>query len=418
MDIDTHAQLETKSGIPLDMVVTHADMMRAFEAYKETNDQLMALEQKRGGDVVVEEKLARINATLDGQARRLDDIALKGARPAFGGDRAAVRSQSAIEHKAAFDSYVRAGATDGLRALETKAMTIGSNPDGGYLVPPEIETHIGERLTAISPIRSIAGVRTISGNVYKKPFMLTGPAVGWVGETDARPQTASPTLDSLSFPAMELYAMPAATATLLEDAAVNIDQWLAQEVEQVFAVQEGTAFVTGDGVNKPKGFLSYTTVANASWTWGNVGYIASGAAGAFAASNPSDVLIDLVYAVKAGYRQNGVFVMNRKTQATVRKFKDSTGAYLWQPPAIAGGKASLMTFPVIEAEDMPDVAANSLSIAFGDFNRGYLVVDRAGVSVLRDPYMAKPYVLFYTTKRVGGGVQDFDAIKLLKMAVS
>jgi HK97 family phage major capsid protein len=210
----------------------------------------------------------------------------------------------------------------------------------------------------------------------------------------------------------------AATATLLEDAAVNIDQWLAQEVEQVFAVQEGTAFVTGDGVNKPKGFLSYTTVANASWTWGNVGYIASGAAGAFAASNPSDVLIDLVYAVKAGYRQNGVFVMNRKTQATVRKFKDSTGAYLWQPPAIAGGKASLMTFPVIEAEDMPDVAANSLSIAFGDFNRGYLVVDRAGVSVLRDPYMAKPYVLFYTTKRVGGGVQDFDAIKLLKMAVS
>src|SRR6185437_328660 len=178
---------------------------------------------------------------------------------------------------------------------------------------------------------------------------------------------------------MELYAQPAATATLLEDSAVNIDQWIAQEVEQVFAQQEGAAFVAGDGNNKPKGFLSYTTVDNGSWSWGNIGYVASGAAGAFAATSPSDELVDLDYAVKAGYRQNGVFVMNRRTQAAVRKFKDSTGHYLWQPPAVAGGKASLMTFPVVEAEDMPDIAANSLSIAFGDFNRGYLVVDRAGV---------------------------------------
>jgi HK97 family phage major capsid protein len=306
----------------------------------------------------------------------------------------------------------------GLRALETKAMSVGSNPDGGYTVPVEIETMIGERLNAISPIRQIAGVREISGNVYKKPFMTTGPAVGWVGETDARTQTATSTLDALSFPAMELYAMPAATATLLEDSAVNIDQWLAGEVEQVFAQQEGAPFVNGDGTNKPKGFLQYTTVANASWAWGNVGYIASGAAGAFPASNPSDVLVDLIYAVKAGYRQNGVFVMNRKTQAAIRKFKDGQGNYLWQPPAQADGRATLMTFPIVEAEDMPDIAANSLSIAFGDFKRGYLIVDRQGVRVLRDPFTAKPYVLFYTTKRVGGGVQDFDAIKLMKFAAS
>lgn len=418
MDIETHNELETKAGIPSDALVTHAEMMRAFEAYKETNDQRLALDAKRAGDVLVEEKLARIDRTIDTHGRRLDDITLKGSRPALGGDRQAVRSQSALEHKAAFDSYVRSGETAGLRALEVKALSAGSNPDGGYLVPPEVETQIGQRLTAISPIRAIAGVPTISGNVYKKPFMTAGPAVGWVGETDARTQTASPTLDELSFPAMELYAMPAATATLLEDAAVNIDQWLAQEVEQVFAAQEGTAFVTGDGSNKPKGFLNYTAVANASWSWGNIGYIASGAAGAFPSSNPSDVLVDLVYAVNAGYRQNAVFVMNRKTQSAIRKFKDSTGNYLWQPPAQAGGKASLMTFAVIEAEDMPDIAANSLSIAFGDFNRGYLVVDRAGVTVLRDPYTAKPYVLFYTTKRVGGGVQDFDAIKVMKFSAS
>jgi HK97 family phage major capsid protein len=416
MDIDSANDLETKAGIPLDAMVTHADMMHAFDAFKETNDRRLALEQKRAGDVLVEEKLARIDAAIDSQARRLDDIALKGARPALGGERR--NSASAIEHKAAFDAYVRNGEAAGLRALEVKALSAGSNPDGGYLVPPEVETQIGQGLKSISPIRGIAGVRTISGNVYKKPFMTAGPAVGWVGETDARTQTASPTLDELSFPAMELYAMPAATATLLEDAAVNIDQWLAQEVEQVFAAQEGTAFVTGDGSNKPKGFLSYTAVAQASWSWGNIGYIASGAAGAFPSSNPSDVLVDLVYAVKAGYRQNGVFVMNRKTQSAIRKFKDSTGNYLWQPPAQAGGKASLMTFPVIEAEDMPDIAANSLSIAFGDFSRGYLIVDRAGVTVLRDPYTAKPYVLFYTTKRVGGGVQDFDAIKVMKMAAS
>ena len=343
---------------------------------------------------------------------------MKSARPAFGAEQKAARSAYATERRQAFDAYMRGGDAAGLATLEAKAMSIGSNADGGYTVPVELEHEIGKRLTAISPIRSIAGVRTISGNVYKKPFMTAGPAVGWVGETDARTQTASPTLDQLSFPAMELYAMPAATSTLLEDSAVNIDEWLAQEVEAVFAAQEGTAFVTGDGSNKPKGFLAYDTVANASWSWGNLGFIASGAAGAFTGSHPSDALVDLIYALKAGYRQNANFLMNRKTQSAIRKFKDSAGQYLWQPPAVAGGRASLMTFPVVEAEDMPDIAAGSLSIAFGDFGRGYLIVDRAGVSVLRDPYSAKPYVLFYTTKRVGGGVQDFDAIKLMKFAAS
>jgi len=417
MEIATRTELETKAGVPQDAVVTHGELMRAFEAFKETNDELDA---KAAGDGMLEQKLARIDAALDAQTRRLDEMTLKSARPALGREPGfeRVRNTNMLEHKQAFEAYMRAGEATGLRALELKAMSVGSNADGGYLVPPEVETQIGERLTAISPIRAIAGVRTISGNVYKKPFMTAGPAVGWVGETDARTQTGSPTLDELSFPAMELYAMPAATATLLEDSAVNIDQWLAQEVEQVFAAQEGTAFVTGDGNNKPKGFLAYTTVDDASWSWGNIGYIASGAAGAFPSSNPSDVLVDLIYAVKAGYRQNANFVMNRKTQSAIRKFKDTTGNYLWQPPAVAGGKATLLSFPVIEAEDMPDIAANSLSIAFGDFNRGYLVVDRAGVSVLRDPYTAKPYVLFYTTKRVGGGVQDFEAIKLMKFAAS
>jgi HK97 family phage major capsid protein len=410
-----HSELETKAGMPAEALVTHAEMLRAFEEFKSANDER---EGARRADVLLEEKVARIDAALDQQARRLDEIVLKSARPQLGAQLEAARTQSQLEHKAAFEAYVRSGESAGLRALEVKAMTVGSNPDGGYLVPAEVEHEIGRRLATISPIRSIAGIREISGNVYKKPFMTAGPASGWVGEEDARAQTTGPTLAELSFPAMELYAMPAATSALLEDAAVNIDDWIAQEVEQVFAQQEGTAFVTGDGNDKPKGFLGYTAVANASWSWGNIGYVATGEAGAFPATDPSDTLIDLVYALKAGYRQNGSFVMNRKTQSTIRKFKDESGAYLWQPPSAAGGRATLITFPVIEAEDMPDIGANSYSVAFGDFRRGYLVVDRQGVRVLRDPYSAKPYVLFYTTKRVGGGVQDFDAIKLLKFAAS
>ena len=210
--------------------------------------------------------------------------------------------------------------------------------------------------------------------------------------------------------------MPAATQTLLDDAVVNIDDWLAGEVETAFAEQEGVAFVTGNGVSRPRGFLSYDAVANAAFVPGKLGFVTTGAAGAFPATNPADVLFDLVYALRAGYRQNAGFVMSRRTQSTIRKFKDSDGNYLWQPPLAADRAATLIGFPVTEAEAMPDLDTGSLSIAFGDFRRGYLVVDRIGLRVLRDPYSAKPYVLFYTTKRVGGGVQDFDAIKLLKFA--
>jgi len=267
-------------------------------------------------------------------------------------------------------------------------------------------------------MRALATVRQVSGAVLKKPFALAGLSTGWVAETAARPQTNTPQLAEMSFPTMELYAMPAATQGLLDDSAVDIEAWIAAEVDVAFAEQEGTAFISGDGVNKPKGVLAYETVANASYAWGKIGYLATGAAGAFASTGPLDVLIDTIYSLKAGHRQNGRFLMNRKTQASLRRFKDTTGNYIWQPPASAGQAAALMGFPVAEAEDMPDVAANSMAIAFGDFRAGYLVVDRTGIRILRDPYSAKPYVLFYTTKRVGGGVQNFEAIKLVKFAAS
>ncbi len=404
-------------AVPENLDAAFDDFMEAFEAFKDVNDRrLDEIERKLTADVVTRDKMDRINRTMDEQKKALDQLVLKKARPVLGSPDGP--SPEAAEHKAAFDAYIRRGDEAGLRELEAKAFSAGTGADGGYLVPPETDTEIGRRLSVASPIRALATVRQVSGAVLKKPFSPAGLTSGWVAETASRPQTATPLLSELSFPTMELYAMPAATQALLDDAAVDIEAWISGEVDIVFAEQEGTAFTSGDGTNKPKGILSYTTVAEAGWTWGNIGYIASGAAGAFKSTGPSDALIDTIYAVKAGHRQNANFLMNRKTQGEIRKFKDADGNYLWRPPASAGQPASLMGFPIAEAEDMPDIGANSLSIAFGDFRAGYLVVDRMGVRVLRDPYSAKPYVLFYTTKRVGGGVQNFEAIKLMKFAVS
>ncbi|MFU0506649.1 phage major capsid protein [Pseudaminobacter sp. NGMCC 1.201702] len=408
-----HSVLETKStgGEHLDLADAFSDFMTTFEAFKDSNDERLTQLERRSADVVTTEKVERISRTLDEQKRVIDNLSLKKIRPPLG--REGARGQL-NEHKSAFEAYIRSGDDRHLRALDTKAMSYGSGQDGGYLVPDETEAEIGKRLAALSPIRSISSVRQVSAAVLKKPFAISGPAVGWVGETAPRPQTATPALAELQFPTMELYAMPAATTTLLEDAVVDLDQWISGEVETAFAEQEGAAFVSGDGVNKPKGFLDYAKVAEAGWTWEKIGYVLTGKADALPDANPSDVLIDTIYALKAGYRQNANWVMNRKTQTSIRKLKDADGNYLWQPPAAPGQRAMLMGFPLVEAEDMPDGGADATPIAFGDFGRGYLVVDRTGVRVLRDPYSAKPYVLFYTTKRVGGGVQDFDAIKLLK----
>jgi HK97 family phage major capsid protein len=410
--------IETKSAG--DDIVT--ELHRAFSAFKEANDERLAqIEARMNADVVTCEKVARIDEALDETKSRLDRIALTLARPRLGGITDPGVDHGLSEHKSAFNHYMRSGEAHGLKLLETKAtktMSRASGPDGGYLVPVPAEQEILRRLAKISPIRSIASVQTISTQSLRRAFSTTGPSTGWVAEADPRPQTANQQLADMSFPAMELYAMPAATQGLLDDAAVDIEQWIAEEVQTAFAEQEGAAFVAGDGNNKPKGFLSYATVADANWTWGNIGYVATGVAGGFATTNPSDTLFGLVYALRAGYRQNGRFIMGRRTQSLIRQFKNTTGGYLWAPPATADGAATLMNFPLVEAEDMPDPAANSLSVAFGDFERGYVVVDRIGIRVLRDPYSAKPYVLFYTTKRVGGGVQNFEAIKLLKFGLT
>ncbi len=403
--------------VPEDMDAAFDDFMGAFESFKEANDRhLEELSKKMSSDVLTEDKLERINKAMDEQKRVLDHLALKNARPALG--RSSGNVLDAIGHKQAFENYIRRGDEAGLRQMEAKALSASTNADGGYTVPEEIDNEIGRRLAAISPIRALATVRQVSSNVLKKPFAVDGMTTGWVAETGARAETGTPQLSELTFPVMELYAMPAATPTLLEDSAVDIEAWIAGEVDIAFAEQEGSAFINGDGVNKPTGILNYATVAEDSWTWGKLGYVATSAAGDFAATGPSDTIVDAIYSLKAGYRQNATILMNRKTQGDIRKFKDADGNYLWLPPTGPGQAASLMGYPVMESEDMPDAAADSMSIAVGDFRSGYLVVDRTGVQVLRDPYSAKPYVLFYTTKRVGGGVQNFEAIKLVKFGNS
>lgn len=408
-------ELETKAvDSGLEVKQAFEDFLAGFEAFKQGNDERLKGLERRSADVLADEKVARIDAHLTETKQKIDQLMLAQGRPLLSGERGAF-DPTATERKARFDRYVRKG--DG-GDLEVKALSEGSNADGGYTVPLEIERTIDRVLSQASPIRAIAGVRAIGGGTYRKPITTAGAASGWVGETGAISQTGTPALAALDFPAMELYAMPAATQTLLDDSQVDIEQWLADEVQIVFAEQEGAAFVNGDGSNKPKGFLHYTNVADVSWSWGNIGYVASGADGAFADDDPADALLTLAYAPKQGYRANGRWVMNRKSESAIRKFKDSQGNYIWQPGTAAGQPATIFGYPVTEAEDMPDIASGSFSVAFGDFARGYLIVDRVGIRVLRDPYSAKPYVLFYTTKRVGGGIQNFEAIKLMKFAAS
>jgi len=406
-------ELESKAVATPEIKDAFDEFLRAFEAFKSANDERLSELEARGADPVTEDKVARINRTLDEQKRVIDELTLAAARPAIGSERK-TSSAAARETKAAFERYIRKGDAGGL--LEMKAMSAGSSVDGGYTVPLEIEQTIGRVLQKASPMRAIAGIRQIGSNVYRKPIATAGAATGWVAETDTRPQTNAPTLAAIDFPTMELYAMPAATQTLLDDSQVDLEAWLASEVQIVFAEQEGAAFISGNGTTQPKGFLTETTVADSSWAWTKLGFIGTGVAGGFPATDPTDALVSLAYAPKQAYRAGGTWMMNRKTESLIRAFKDSQHNYIWQPGASAGQPPTLLGYPVAEADDMPDIAANSFSIAFGDFARGYLIVDRVGVNVLRDPYSAKPYVLFYTTKRVGGAVQNYEAIKLLKFA--
>ncbi len=389
------------------------EMMSAFEAYKAMNDARLAAIEGHRPDPLHDQTLARIDAALDSAQAKADRALAVAQRPLRGGDEtksAPVRTA----HGEAFSRYLRTGLESGLelKGVAEDLTTTG----GGWIAPPEVEHSITLRIRHSSPLRDICTVQTVSSAIYRKVFSIQGAASGWAAETAPRLETLPPVLTNLDIPCFDLYAVPAASQQLLNDALVDIEAWLALECEDAFALQETQAFINGTGVTQPKGLLAAPVAADgATLPWGTLGYIASGAAGAIATLDP---IMDLTYAPRVQFRPNARFILNKKTTAQLRKIKDTIGDYIWQPPTVAGGPATLVGYPITEVETMPDPAANSLSIAFGDFEKGYLIVDRAGINVLRDPYLSKPNVLFYTTKRVGGAVQIADAIKLMKFAAS
>lgn len=361
-----------------------------------------------GRQDAAEEALDALRSDVEEVKMRLDRVSrAAAARPVLQG-----AGGASPEVKGFVDGYLRHG-----REAELKSVSGAVPGDGGYAVPREIDALIAARLKDISPIRAIAQVVQTGSAGYRKLVTTGGTASGWVSETAARPATATPNFAEIAPPSGELYANPAASQAMLDDAAFDLEGWLASEIAMEFARAEGAAFVGGSGTNQPKGFLSApsSTADDAARAFGTLQFLGSGNAAGFG-SQPELKLIDLVHTLKAGHRQGASWVMNSATLAEVRKFKTSDGAFLWQPGMTEGQPDRLLGYPVVEAEDMPDIAANAFPIAFGNFRAGYLIAERSATSILRDPFTNKPFVHFYATKRIGGQVLDSDAIKLLKIA--
>ncbi|WP_421839748.1 phage major capsid protein [Novosphingobium sp.] len=342
---------------------------------------------------------------------RLDKVNRAAVRPVIG-SAADGALDASPELKGFVDGYLRMG-----RETELKGFSIASPADGGFTVPRAIDTEIARRLLKMSPVRSVANVVQTSTSGFRRLISIGGTASGWASETGARTETASPKFAEIVPPLGELYANPSATQQMLDDAAFDVSTWLAGEIASEFARAEGAAFINGTGTNQPRGFLTGPTAAQSDTAraFGTLQFIASGNANAFDPT-PEAKLIDMVFAMKAALRQGAVWMMNSATLATVRKFKAADGSFLWQAGIVDGQPSRLLGYPVIEAEDMPDIAAGSFPIAFGNFKAGYLIAERTATTILRDPYTNKPYVQFYATRRVGGQLLDSDAIKLLKIS--
>ncbi len=359
-----------------------------------------------------------VKSTLKHQEERL--TMLNAKTMSYGRPALSARAEVEAPHQKAFNAYLRTGDDDGLRglSLESKALSTAVAADGGYLIDPQTADRIRSMLFATSSLRSIANVVQVDASSFDVIVDRSEVGSGWATETGATTETATPVIERISIKLHELAAMPKASQRLLDDSAFDVEGWLAEKIATRFIRAEAAAFINGDGVDKPKGILLPAKVANASWTWGSLGYIPTGAAADFATTNAVDCIVNLVYALGADYRANAAFVMNSKTVGAVRKMKDADGRFMWSDGLAANEPARLMGYPVLVSEDMPDVGANTYPIAFGDFRAAYTIAERPDLRILRDPFSAKPNVLFYANKRVGGDITDYSAIKLLKVAVS
>lgn len=381
-----------------------AALNNAFEEFKKAHDDKL---KAKADDTVVNDKLQKIDASIDGFQKIIDDLNAKLAAKAAGGVIGDLPADP--EYVAAFKAHMRKGDV-------SAAMTKGVDADGGYTAPIEWDRTITGKLKVISPIRANARVMSITTAGFKKLFTDRAVGSGWVGETAARPATSTPQIGILDFVPGEIYANPAISQQLLDDSAVDLEQWLADEVDTEFARQEGIAFLSGNGTNKPYGILTYVAgAANAArHPWGAIPVVPGG----HATLLTTDGFIDLFYSLPGEFRSNAKLYMNRLSQGKVRKLKDGQGNYIWQPSYAAGQPATILGEPVVEVPDMPDVAADAIAALYGDMDATYLVVDRVGIRVLRDPYTNKPYVHFYTTKRVGGGVYNPEPMRALKVSAA
>ncbi|KFG68697.1 capsid protein [Microvirga sp. BSC39] len=385
-----------------DPKVMIGQLQAAFEEFKKSHEEKL----NSKADVVLDEKVQRIDAAVTNFQTAIDEMNAKIAAANLG-DGVIGDLPADPEYVKAFKAHMRKGDVQA-------AMTKGADVDGGYLAPVEWDRTITGKLKQISPIRANARVISITAAGFKKLFTDRAVGSGWVGETAARPATSTPQIGQLDFPLGEIYANPAISQQLLDDAAIDLEQWLADEVETEFARQEGIAFLSGDGTNKPHGILTYVTggTAAARHPWGAIQVVNSGAA----ATVTADGMIDLIYSLPNEFRANAKLYTGRGAQAAFRKLKDSSGAYLWQPSLAAGQPATLAGEAIVEIPDMPAVGAGNVAALYGDMAATYLVVDRVGIRVLRDPFTNKPFVHFYTTKRVGGGVYNPEPMRALRIA--
>ncbi|TPT55481.1 phage major capsid protein [Acinetobacter baumannii] len=386
-----------------------ADLKGTFEDFKKKNDkELEGIKAEKGKLSEEVEKINEKLGDLDKLKTELEKELKEAKRPG------ATDGKEVGEHKSAFYQFLRKGIDDGLSELEIKAVQTTTNQDGGYAVPEELDRTLLELLKDESPMRAVCSQMTIGTPDYKKLVNLGGAGSGWVGETDNRPATGTPTLAQIQAYMGEIYANPQATQTSLDDVFFDVENWISTEVAQEFAEKEGQAFLLGDGDKKPKGILAYAmaTTNDKTRAFGTLQQIKSGQAGNFTGDN----LIDLIYSLKKGYRNGALFMMTNLTQSKVRKFKDPEGNYIWQPGLQLGQPSTLLGYGIEENEDMPESEADANAVLFGNFKRGYLITDRMGTRVLRDPYTNKPYVGFYTTKRTGGMLTDSNAIKVLTLA--
>lgn len=394
-----------------------AQIQTAVTEMRETNDtRLNKIEAKI--DPLDAEKFDKISATVTDMETALNAINAKIAAAALNG---AQRAQPVdADYTEKFTAWARDGSSENeLKAMHRPgqpraAMTEGSQADGGLTTPVEWDRTIEGRLKLISPMRQNARVQVTSRAGFTKLFTDRAVGSGWVGETASRPATSTPQFIALTFGHGEIYANPAASQTLLEDSEIDVEAWLGGEVDTEFERQESIAFLSGDGVNKPYGLLTYVTgAANAArHPWGDIKVTNSGNATNFT----SDPLIDLMYDLPAAFAANAKFYTNRSSLKNIRKLKDGQGNYLWNPTFVAGQPSTLGGYALIDMPDMPTAAAGNIALLFGDMDRTYMIIDRRGTMMLRDPYTNKPYVSFYTTKRVGGGVQNPDAMKAMKIS--